>query len=159
MGDARRYQEYARKIKLFNGLDPDDVSEILHQGSKLEYRAGDSIFFQGQMGANIFIVLHGMVDISIDGTVIAKCRPGDAFGEMSALNHRPHCASAEAASDCKLFTLYEKDINRILKSQVAVRLLLNIIHVLSSHLENANRINTKNSELIKSIQHSASQIT
>lgn len=157
MSDMRRYQEYAKKIKLFNGLSPDDVSDILHLGTKIEYRAGDSIFHKGQMGANIFVLFNGTVNITMDGTMIAKCRPGDVFGEMSALNHTPHCASAEAASKCKVFALHEKDISNVLKTPVAVRFLLNIIHVLSAHLENANTVNSKNYRLIQSFQQSSSE--
>lgn len=152
MTDMRKYETYAKKIKLFSGLTPKEVSDILHLGSKLEYRAGDSIFHKGQLGNNLFIVLNGTVNITIDRNVIAKCRPGDAFGEMSVLNQRPHCASADAASDVKLFTLDEEQINRVLEKRVAVRLLLNIIHMLSSHLENTNLSNSKNSKLIKALQ-------
>lgn len=152
MSDMRRYETYAQKIKLFSGLTPEEVSEILHLGSKLEFRAGDSIFHKGQLGSNLFIVLHGMVNITIDREVIAKCRPGDAFGEMSVLNHRPHCASADAATDVKLFTLDERQINSIFEKRVAVRLLLNIIHTLSSYLENANLVNSKNVKLLKVLE-------
>ncbi|HIA47913.1 MAG TPA: cyclic nucleotide-binding domain-containing protein [Candidatus Hydrogenedentes bacterium] len=152
MSDMRRYETYAQKIKLFSGLTPEEVSEVLQLGSKLEFRAGDSIFHKGQLGSNLFIVLHGMVNITIDRTVIGKCRPGDAFGEMSVLNHRPHCASADAATDVKLFTLDERQINSIFEKHVAVRLLLNIIHTLSSHLEKANRVNSKNAKLVKELE-------
>lgn len=149
MNDMRRYETYAQKIKLFSGLTLEEVSDVLQLGSKLEFRAGDSIFHKGQLGSNLFIVLHGMVNLTIDRQVIGKCRPGDAFGEMSVLNHRPHCASADAATDVKLFTLDERQINSILEKRVAVRLLLNIIHTLSSHLENANHQNSLNAKRIK----------
>jgi CRP-like cAMP-binding protein len=151
MNDMRRYETYAQKIKLFSGLTLEEVSDVLQLGSKLEFRAGDSIFHKGQLGSNLFIVLHGMVNLTIDRQVIGKCRPGDAFGEMSVLNHRPHCASADAATDVKLFTLDERQINSILEKRVAVRLLLNIIHTLSSHLENANHQNSLNAKRIKEL--------
>ena len=152
----RKYQAYAKRVPLFNGLEADEISEILHLGSKLKYKAGDSIFFQGQLGANIFIVFHGIVNITIDNSVIAKCRVGDCFGEMSALNHTPHTASAEAATDCSVFALHEKDINKILKTHAAVRFLMNIIHVLSGHLETANHVNSKYFKQIKSLQRARS---
>lgn len=139
MKNHRKYEQYAEDIPLFNGLNPDEVSEILHAGHKLEFRAGDSIFYEGQMGNNIFIVFHGVVDIENNGQVIAKCRTGDTFGEMSMFNHRPHCASANAHTDVKLFTLNEEQIMNLLKqNHIAVRLLLNIIHILSAHLEKTN---------------------
>ena len=153
MSNLRKYEVYAEKIKLFNGLTPEEVSDVLHHGSKLEFRAGDSIFHKGQLGSNLFIVLNGTVNITIDRQVIGKCRPGDAFGEMSVLNHRPHCASADAATNVKLFTLDERQINEVLEKRVAVRLLLNIIHVLSSHLENANLLNSQNYKLLQASEN------
>ncbi len=152
MSDLRKYEVYADKIKLFSGLTPEEVSHILHLGSKLEFRAGDSIFHKGQLGSNLFIVLHGTVNITLDRLVIGKCRPGDAFGEMSVLNHRPHSASADAATDVKLFTLNERQINEVLEKHVAVRVLLNVIHTLSSHLENANYIVSKNAKELRALE-------
>ncbi len=139
MKDMRKYEQYAKKISLFNGLDAEEVSRILHVGHKLSYKAGDSIFFEGQMGNNLFIVFSGTVNIENEGFVISKCHPGDAFGEMSMLNHRPHCASASAGTDVKLFTLSENQVKELMQeNHLSAVMLLNIIHVLSSHLETAN---------------------
>lgn len=140
MSNLAKYEDYAKKIKIFQGLSAEDVAEILRHGDKIRFRAGQTIFHKGQLGNSIFIVLNGVVDIENEGCIIAKCRTGDAFGEMSVLNHRPHCASAAAASDVKLFTMDENQINNLLEKRVAVPFLLNIIHVLSSYLETANTI-------------------
>lgn len=138
MSNTDKYRRYAKRIKIFNGLSADDVSDVLHRGRMVEFRDGQTIFHEGQRGSTIFIVFRGVVDIYVGGKIIAKCRIGDAFGEMSVLNHRPHCATAVAHMDVKLFVIDEDDINDILSQQVAVRFLLNIIHVLSGHLEVAN---------------------
>ena len=140
MHNPAKYASYAKKVKIFQGLTGEDVSEILRHGDKIRFSAGQTIFHKGQLGNSIFIVLHGTVDIENEGAIIAKCRAGDAFGEMSVLNHRPHCATAAAASDVKLFTMDENQITELLEKRVAVRFLLNIIHVLSAYLETANTI-------------------
>ncbi|MEK7792892.1 MAG: cyclic nucleotide-binding domain-containing protein [Candidatus Hydrogenedentota bacterium] len=138
MGNAEKYRQYASKIKLFNGLTGEEVSDILHQGQVLEFPQNRTIFHEGQMGNNLFIVLSGTVAIKIRQDLIAKCHPGDAFGEMSVLNHRPHSGTAVAETLVKCFVLDEEHLNSLLEKRVAVRLLLNIIHVLSGYLEKAN---------------------
>lgn len=146
MNDAKdmdKYKRYAEKVRIFNGLSPDDVDFILHQGRILHYHSGMTIFHEGTLGNNLFIVLKGEVGIFHHTELIAKCEIGDGFGEMSVLNHTPRCASAAALSDCRLFTLEEKEINSLLSKHVAVRLLLNFIHVLSERLESANANNTE----------------
>ena len=115
MSDPRKYARYAKRIKIFTGLSAEEVTEILRHGDKMYFRAGQTIFHKGRLGSTIFIVLRATVDIENDGCIIAKCHEGDAFGEMSVLNHRPHCASAAAATDVKLFTVDENQIDELLE--------------------------------------------
>ena len=138
MSNSDQNRRYAKRIKIFNGIDPDDVGDILHRGNFIEFLSGQTIFHKGQRGSNIFVVFRGTVNIYVDDRVIGVCRVGDAFGEMSVLNHEPHSGTAMAHTDVKLFTIDENQINSVLDQEVAVRFLLNIIHVLSGHLEVAN---------------------
>jgi CRP-like cAMP-binding protein len=140
MSDVSKYQRYARRIPLFKGLEGDEISEILRRGEVMYVPKGKTIFYKGQSGNNLFIVFSGVVDIFNDEKRIARCRVGDAFGEMSVLDHRPRSASAMAATEAKLFTLDERQMNEILHQHVAVRLLLNVIHLLSDHLVNTNSL-------------------
>ena len=144
-----------KRIKLFEGLTDNEVTEIMRHGNSLDFRAGDAIFHKGQLGNTIFIVLGGTVNIVLDNHIISKCRMGDAFGEMSALNHRPHCANADAATAVKLFTLNEDQIVHLLEKRVGIRLLLNIIHMLSGYLENSNHINAKNTRVLEVLKKNA----
>lgn len=135
---VEKYRRYAEKIKIFQNLEPDEVAEILHQGKILQFREGQTIFHEGMLGSNVFIVLSGCVAIKHRNHLIAKCRVGDAFGEMAVLNHGPRTATATALEECKCFTLEEREVNELLHKGVAVKLLLNVIHVISERLEKAN---------------------
>lgn len=143
MASEDKYKKYAEKVRIFHGLTPEEVDYVIHHGKMLHYHEGQTVFHEGMLGSNLFIVLSGTVGIMHKTDLIAKCHIGDAFGEMSVLNHRPRSASAVALTDLKLFTLDEKEINHILEKHAAVRILLNIIHVLSERLENANAWNAE----------------
>ena len=138
MDNEKKYEQYARKVRIFNGLQPDDVADILHQGKVVRFLQGQTVFHEGMLGSNLFIVLSGQIAIYNKNKEIARCVVGDAFGEMAVLNHKPRCATAAALTNCTLFTLDEAQINGLLKKHIAVRLLLNIIHVLSERLETAD---------------------
>ena len=138
MSDRDKYKRYASKIRIFNGLTPEEVSEILHEGKVIHFRQGQTIFHEGSLGSNLFVVLSGQCAIYSKNKQIARCQVGDAFGEMAVLNRKPRCATAAALSDVTVFTLDESQINAILKKHVAVRFLLNVVHVLSERLEGAN---------------------
>lgn len=138
MKDLELCKVYAKKIRIFNGLEPEEVRDILSRGRMFQFEEGQVIFSEGTLGSAIFIVLEGEVDIYSKATFIGRCVRGDAFGEMSVLNHRPRMASAVARTRVKVFTLAESELNQILQKKAAVRILLNIIHVLSERLEAAN---------------------
>ena len=138
MSVGLKYKRYAEKIRIFNGLKADEVYEIVRQGRMIDYAKGQTIFHEGMLGSNLFVVFSGEVEIHRRAKVIATCAIGDCFGEMSILNHRPRNATALAARDTTVFTLDEEQINRILEKEVSARLLLNVIHVLSERLEDAN---------------------
>jgi len=141
MGSNALYLRYAKQVKIFKGLQPEEVGEILKLGAKLEFHTGKTIFHEGMLGTHLFVVLSGEVAIYKQTKIIAKCTVGDTFGEMAVLNHRPRSATAAAVQDTTLFTLDEKQINAILDKDAAVRILLNIVHVLSERLEIANSLN------------------
>ena len=138
-----KYEEYARKVAIFGGLTPEEVEYILHCGKIVHFRAGQTVFYQGQMGSNLFICLKGSIGLYDQSKLIATMHVGDAFGEMAVLNKKPRTATAAAIEDARLFSLDESEINEILEKQVAVRLLMNIIHLLSERLEESNRIIAK----------------
>ena len=138
MSHEDKYEQYAKKVRIFKGLSQEEVSDVLHQGKVVYFQQGQTIFHEGMLGSNLFIVLSGQIGIYMKGKIIARCKVGDAFGEMAVLNHTPRCATAAALADTTLFTLDEMQINGILTKQISVRLLLNVIHILSERLETAN---------------------
>lgn len=146
MADIQKYERYAEKIPLFNGLMPEEVEDIIKRGKVIIARKGETIFHEGMLGSNLFIVLSGKIGIFLKNQMITKCRVGDTFGEMAVLNKKPRTATATALEESRLLCLDEKQINEIMEKRVAVRLLLNAIHLLSERLERDNYLI---SELVK----------
>ncbi|MGC8739781.1 MAG: cyclic nucleotide-binding domain-containing protein [Candidatus Hydrogenedens sp.] len=138
MTDIQKYERYAEKISLFNGLMAEEVEDLIKRGKIIIARKGETIFHEGMLGSNLFIVLSGKVGIYIKNQLITKCHVGDTFGEMAVLNKKPRTATATALEESRLLCLDEKQINDILEKHVAVRLLLNAIHFLSERLERDN---------------------
>lgn len=143
MSDSRKYAHYAKWIRIFAGLSAEEIKEAVHHCDRLYFRAGQTIYHKGHLGSTIFVVFDGIVNIEDEGYILAKCRKGYAFGEMSMLNHRPHCASATAATDVKLLAIDKSHTDALLRGNGAPRFLLNIILELSSRLENANLLIAK----------------
>ncbi|HOK08202.1 MAG TPA: cyclic nucleotide-binding domain-containing protein [Candidatus Hydrogenedens sp.] len=140
MTDIAKYRRYAEKIPLFHGLEPEEVEDVIKRGKIIIARKGETIFHEGILGSNLFIVLSGKVGIYIKNQLITKCHVGDTFGEMAVLNKKPRTATAMALEETRLLCLDEKQISDIFEKHVAVRLLLNTIHILSERLEKNNSL-------------------
>ncbi|MCF6284323.1 MAG: cyclic nucleotide-binding domain-containing protein [Candidatus Hydrogenedentes bacterium] len=138
MHSQEKYAQYAEKVHLFKGLSTHEVERILHCGKIIHFKEGQTVFHEGMLGTNMFSVLSGKIALHKKSRPLARCFVGDAFGEMAILNDRPRTATASALTDVKLFTLDEKELKRILDQNIGGKLLLNIVHVLSERLENAN---------------------
>ena len=138
MSSREKYAKYVERVRLFQGLTPREAEDILHCGKIIHFLDGQIVFHEGMLGNNMFIVLGGKVAIYKKRRLIAKCVIGDAFGEMAVLNDRPRSATATATGDVKLFTIDDRELKEVLHRDVGEKLLLNVIHVLSERLENAN---------------------
>ncbi len=139
MGNIEKYQQYAEKISIFNGLMPEEVALLLKQGKVFDYPQGKTIFYEGQLGSALFVVLSGKVGLYKKTKEIAVVGVGDVFGEMSVLNKSPRTASAVALTPVRVFTLDEHQLSNMMDTKIAVRFLMNIIHILSDRLERMNK--------------------
>ena len=68
-----KYKRYAEKIRIFNGLKPDEVYEIIQQGRMIDFGQGQTIFHEGMLGSNLFVVFSGEVEIHRGAKAIATC--------------------------------------------------------------------------------------
>ena len=77
--------------------------------TKMEYKAGERIFAEGDPSYYCYQVVRGRVDIVLSPggrrEVIASLGPGEVFGEMGVIDSGPRSATAIAAEDteCVVF--------------------------------------------------------
>jgi len=139
MENLAKYQQYAEKITIFKELTAEEVAHLLKQGRVFDYPQGKTIFYEGQLGSALFVILSGKVGLYKKAKEIAVIGVGDVFGEMSVLNKSPRTASAVALTPVRVFTMDEHQLSTMMDTKIAVRFLMNIIHVLSERLERMNK--------------------
>lgn len=111
------------------------------QGS-VAYSAGETIFSQGDLGTEMFIILEGEVHIikhiNQESHLLSKLEKGDFFGEMALLESVPRTADAIAQSEVKVLIINGARFDEMLHKnpEIAVR----IIRKYSKRLREANAL-------------------
>ena len=107
-----------------------------------EYRAGDVIFRQGDVGQDMYIIQDGQVEIVFRNAKgaderLAVLEQGDFFGEMAVLEGEPRTAGARALTACRVLPVSGGTFTKLLQDnpEIAVRMM----RKLSSRLRHVGR--------------------
>jgi CRP-like cAMP-binding protein len=72
------------------------------------FKAGETIFNEGDSGKEMFVIQEGEVDISLHDSVIDTIGAGMPLGEMGLIDGQSRSASAIAKTECKLVRVDER---------------------------------------------------
>src|SRR6202012_3841087 len=95
-------------IPLFRHLAAADLEALRRIAREQKFSAGRDIFQEDAPGDGIFFVKTGLVEISAgkgERRVFSRLGPGEIFGEMAVIEHRPRSAAATAAQDSEVYFL------------------------------------------------------
>jgi CRP-like cAMP-binding protein len=105
------------------------------------YAAGEKIFAEGEIGAEMFIIQTGKVRISKRSADIEKTlvvlEDGDFFGEMAVIDKGPRSASATAVEQTSCIALNEELFEQQMQNNA--RIVKKILKNMSSRLRDANK--------------------
>ena len=73
-----------------------------------DYKAGETIFLEGDRGAEFFVIQRGRVRILSGNRVLETLGENEIFGEMALIDDSPRSASAVAEDDLTVAPITEK---------------------------------------------------
>ena len=90
-----------RRTELFGGLDDAAAERVAERLVRRTYRKGQPLFYQGDAGDALYVVVDGAVAVVIsnaegDRVVLRTLAPFDTVGELALLDDEPRSATAEA---------------------------------------------------------------
>ena len=98
--------------------------------------AGETIFRTYDMGAEMYVVLEGEVELAIGSSVVETLGPGEPFGEMALIDQAPRVATATAKTRCVLAVIPEKRF--LFMIQTTPHFALQIMKVMADRLRKMN---------------------
>jgi len=112
-----------------------------HELPRRSFRAGETIFRQGDAGGVMYVIDSGEVQIRLFGDMAQAMRlqdlhAGEFFGELSMFDRRPRSASAFALTDVVVVELEHDTFKTYLSSRPEVA--MSIFRTLSQRLRETN---------------------
>jgi len=97
------------RVPLFQDLPKKSLGRIAKTIRTRNFKAGDTIFKEGEEGVGFFIVSKGKVEVSRGGTSLATHGPDGFFGEMALLDNHRRSATVKAAEDTECLAIMRSD--------------------------------------------------
>lgn len=126
---------------LLGDLDPEQTARVEKIMQKRDYRAGETIFEEGEPGDALFFIGCGYVSILGSSGPKKDVRftslgPGLYFGEMALLERSVRSARAVADEDCELYVLQLDDLEKLMEEDAVIgtRILQTMAKGLSQRL-------------------------
>jgi len=96
----------------------------------VSYAAMKVIMKEGDRGLFAYLVLEGVVAISIEGKIVEKVGPGGVFGDMALVNQTSRVATATADTECSLLQINRNELMELVKTKpgFAMSLLKALAH-------------------------------
>ncbi|HUQ64370.1 MAG TPA: cyclic nucleotide-binding domain-containing protein, partial [Acidimicrobiales bacterium] len=95
-------------------LERELSSQIMRPDAKPQVRKlaeGDLLVEQGGIGNDLFLVLDGVLDVEVDGAVVAQVGPGALLGERAILEGGARTSTLRAATRCKIAVAAPDDVD------------------------------------------------
>ena len=102
-----------------------------------DYKAGQTIFHEGDRGAEFFVVQHGRVRILKGNRLLETLGENEIFGEMALIDASVRSASAVAETDVTVAPITEKQYLFLVRHTPFFA--LKVLRVLAQRLRVQNR--------------------
>lgn len=133
---------------IFKALSKAELSLLRELVHVRTYKPGEVIFTQGELGVGMYIVMKGVVNITVEdlhtldesqrNIFITRLAPGDFFGEISLVESAGRrTATAAAADDVQLLGFFKPDLAEAVERnpRMSVKILTSLSEVLGRRLK------------------------
>jgi CRP/FNR family transcriptional regulator, cyclic AMP receptor protein len=110
-----------RSLPPFQHASDREIRALSAVGDMVALERGEVIGRADHVASESFVVMDGLVDVVVDGTIVATLQPGQIVGELSVLDGKPRSADIVAATDVTLLAMTPPVMRGLIETNRAVR--------------------------------------
>jgi CRP-like cAMP-binding protein len=130
------------KLQVFQLLNEDELNTIIPYFELIKYKAGETLFKEGDSGDYFAIVLSGKLEVKKEtefkgkAIVLAVLGKGSFTGELAMLDEQVRSATVVAIDDSELFILKRDNLEKFMQEHphTGIKILKGIIRTMSIRL-------------------------
>jgi serine/threonine protein kinase len=133
--------EALQTLPFFGAFEDAALWEVLKVSTWHEMEAGTSILREGEEGDSIFVLVDGILDVTVQGKPVGHIRRGDCFGEMSyfgARGSKTRSSTVTAQTDCDAIEISAPGMQAA-PDRVQAAFVSAVMRVLVARIEQANQ--------------------
>ncbi len=102
------HESELKSLRLFDGLGKKERRLLAQRADAVDVPAGKVLAKQGRTAYEFFVIREGTASVQRNGEVVAELGPGDFFGEVGIVTHRPRNATVTSRSSMKLLVITDQ---------------------------------------------------
>ncbi|MEO7803529.1 MAG: cyclic nucleotide-binding domain-containing protein [Actinomycetota bacterium] len=118
------YLERLAEVPMFQALSKKELIAISRLVETLDVEEGRVLAKEGATGHEFFVIAQGTATVSRGNRKVATLGAGDAFGELSLLEHQPRNATVTAATSMKVLVLGQREFLSAIETSPGLSLKL-----------------------------------
>ncbi|MCL4704378.1 cyclic nucleotide-binding domain-containing protein [bacterium] len=134
-----------RQVPLFANMTDGELREFEKLIHQRQFKAGETIFWEGEPGVGMYIIQRGAVTIckhsrnEVRETLVVL-HDGEFFGELALLDESPRSASAIAEAPSQIIGLFRPDLFGLLerKPRLGNKFLFQLALIIGERLKQTN---------------------
>ncbi len=114
------FREQYHGLAIFDGLNSQQLGQLMPYLFEMSYPRGATVFVQGQRADCLYILLEGEVKIRYkpyDGPAltVARIMPGGVFGWSAALGHEVYSSGAQVVQESIVYRMRNRSLQCLLE--------------------------------------------
>ena len=139
--EFKNKREFLERVAVLKWIPRREFGALFHSLVLRDYREGEALFEEGEIGRALFILVSGDVEVTRKGKDgkprrITMLKEGDCFGEIALVDQLPRIATARATSMVRAYLLYKAELEKLAvqSPRVALAIIGHGVAVLGNRL-------------------------